>query len=69
MEAFKKELGELINKYSLENLSDTPDYILADYLIDCLNTFGRTIDARRRWFSPGEIFPTVEIKLGEEDHE
>ena len=28
---FKKELEKLINKYSLENYSNTPDYILTDY--------------------------------------
>ena len=36
---FKKELAALINKYSLENGSDTPDYILADYFLDCLKAY------------------------------
>jgi hypothetical protein len=34
MESFVKELEQLINKYSMENLSDTPDFILAQHLLD-----------------------------------
>jgi hypothetical protein len=40
---FEKELCELINKYSKENLSNTPDYILASYLIRCLDAFNYTM--------------------------
>ena len=43
---FAKDLEILINKKSLENGSDTPDYILADYLTYCLKTFDRI--TRRR---------------------
>jgi hypothetical protein len=38
---FKKELAYVLNKYSRENLSGTPDIILAEYLSDCLNTFDK----------------------------
>ena len=34
-EGFRKELACLINRYSRENGSDTPDFILADYLDGC----------------------------------
>ena len=40
---FKKELAELINRYSLENGSNTPDYILAEYLVRCIDNFDQTI--------------------------
>ena len=39
MTDFKKELCELLNKYSKENESDTPDFILAEYLIGSLKVF------------------------------
>lgn len=39
---FVKELTRLINKCSLENTSDTPDFILAEYLKDCLVAFDKT---------------------------
>lgn len=48
---FKKELEILINKYSLENSSDTPDYILADYLSGCLDLFNSTLAERKRWYN------------------
>ena len=37
--AFERELAGLINKYSLENNSNTPDYILAHYLHQCLMAY------------------------------
>lgn len=47
---FDKQLTSLINAYSKENDSDTPDYILASYLMDCLHSFNRTIMARNQWY-------------------
>ena len=43
---FKKELEALINKHSMENGSDTPDYVLADFLLDCLKAFDKATMAR-----------------------
>jgi hypothetical protein len=47
---FRRELIVLINKHSKENGSNTPDYILANYLIECLNNFDRTIKLRTEWY-------------------
>jgi len=47
---FKKELEQLINKYSMENDSNTPDFILAEYLSNCLRTFNTTIQRRESWY-------------------
>jgi len=49
-EAFVAELASLINKYSLENESDTPDFILAEYLVGCLKCYGETVKKRDSWF-------------------
>lgn len=46
---FTKELETLINKHSLENESDTPDWILAQYIRNCLNTWNTTTQARDKW--------------------
>ena len=43
---FKKELSHLINCHSKENSSDTPDFLLAEYLNDCLNAFDKIIQLR-----------------------
>lgn len=48
---FKKELTELVNKHSMENGSDTPDFILARFLKGCLELFNKTIKARQHWYS------------------
>ena len=48
---FKKELELLINKYSKENGSDTPDFILAEYLVNCLENFDKIVNQRNEWYS------------------
>jgi uncharacterized Fe-S cluster-containing MiaB family protein len=48
---FEKELEQLINKFSLENDSNTPDFILAQYLIECLHSFNKSIEIRTGWYS------------------
>jgi hypothetical protein len=52
----KKELVEIfaaaINKYSLENDSNTPDFILAEYLYDCLQNANLIIGRRSVWYNP-----------------
>ena len=50
MTKFAKEVGEIINKYSLESASDTPDFILAHYLAGCLAVFEAATNARERWY-------------------
>lgn len=47
---FLEELTALINKHSLENGSNTPDFILADYLIHCLAVFNGAVKERSRWY-------------------
>ena len=50
MTEFRKELETLINKKSKENGSDTPDFILAEYLTDCLTAFDKAVNARKKWY-------------------
>lgn len=46
---FMKELRDLINYYSQENGSNTPDFILAEYLDDCLKAFDKATERRSAW--------------------
>ena len=50
MTDFKKELCELLNKYSKENESDTPDFILAEYLIGSLKVFCESVNNRNTFY-------------------
>ena len=47
---FRKELATLINRHSLENGSDTPDFILAEYLSSCLKAFDNAFERRLIWY-------------------
>ncbi len=47
---FRKELETLINCHSKENGSDTPDFILAQYLDQCLKNFDRAVYTRDCWY-------------------
>jgi hypothetical protein len=60
-EEFQKRLEHLINEYSLENGSDTPDYILAQYLCACLSNYNSTLRARETWYGREPI----EFSLGD----
>lgn len=61
MTSFESELESLINKYSEENNSNTPDFILADYLIRCLDAFNQTVNAREKWY--GRSASKVEVPV------
>ena len=44
----KKELAALLNGY--ENASDTPDFLLAEYLLNCLDAYERATQGRDAWY-------------------
>ena len=50
--SFREDLTKLINKHGRDSRSDTQDFILADYLMDCLEAFDK---ANRR-----KVFHTEE---------
>jgi len=47
---FKKELSSLLNCHCVENESNTPDFILAQYLIGCLRSFETAVQQREKWY-------------------
>lgn len=50
-ERFKTELQSLINRYSMESGSNTPDFILAEYLFNCLQSFDLAYSKRIKWYA------------------
>ena len=48
--AFRKKLEELINCESKENGSDTPDYVLANFLNGALFLFDKTVREREKHY-------------------
>lgn len=49
-ENLREAVQHYINYFSLENGSDTPDFILAEYLERCLQNFDTTVQAREKWY-------------------
>lgn len=47
---FMDELEKLLNKYSIENESNTPDFILAAYVRKCLLAFAEASRSREKWY-------------------
>jgi len=45
-----EEIRRVLNLYSMENTSDTPDFILAAYLLDCLQAFAKATKRREEWY-------------------
>jgi hypothetical protein len=56
-------LKELLNKGCRENESNTPDFILAEFMMACLEAFEEGIKARDKWYGiapkPGKPAPEV----------
>lgn len=46
----KTELSDVLNRLSRENESDTPDFLLADYMLDSLRAYEHAVKARDKWF-------------------
>lgn len=51
---FEEELETLINRYSLENVSDTPDFVLAQFVMGCLDVWNAAVQRREEWYGRDE---------------
>lgn len=45
---FRRELCSLLNSYNKEASSNTPDFILCEYLMSCLDAFNVSVNARNK---------------------
>jgi hypothetical protein len=52
---FRDDLETLINRYSMENGCDTPDFILANYLTACLVAFDNATNSRSDWYAKDKV--------------
>lgn len=43
-------LIRLLNRHSAENASGTPDFILAEYMMACLQAFEHASNRREQWY-------------------
>lgn len=47
---FAQRLEGLLNAHCQENASNTPDFILAQYLLGCLATWNAAVQRREQWY-------------------
>jgi hypothetical protein len=65
----RSDLASVINRYSRENGSNTPDFILAQYLANCLDAFDTAIWNRAMWYGRVDSIggPVAMPKVAEND--
>ena len=60
-ESFEDRLAKLLNEFSQENSSNTPDFILATFLVRCLEAWNAGVQRRAEWYGrmdePGKGVP------------
>lgn len=63
----EQALTDTLNRASAENASNTPDFILAQYLLGCLAAFDTATQQRETWYGrdarPGS--PSVATRISE----
>lgn len=65
MRGFTDALTGLLNEYSCENESNTPDFVLAHFLIDILAAFNQAVRKRGEWYDEKEERKVTEQPQGE----
>jgi len=55
MEAFEKELEALINRHSIENEADMPDFLLAKMICDMVRAMGPSIKRTLDWYGVDSV--------------
>lgn len=55
MSNFREELVILINKESIDNKWDVPDFILAQFIDETITAFGEAMQRRDIWFGHKKI--------------
>jgi hypothetical protein len=46
---FEEELEHLLNKHGLDQAMNTPDFILAEYVVSCLHAWKTALEHRETW--------------------
>ena len=57
--SLENDLRDILNKYGRESNSNTPDFILSQYIYGCLISFETAIQQRETWYGrdarPAEV--------------
>ena len=74
MESLEHAIRTVLNKFSAENASNTPDFILAQFLLGCLKAWDTGVQQRETWYGrearPSQgLLTTLHSESGEKPHE
>lgn len=61
--AFKSQLRSLLNRHSREGRSDTPDFLLAEYMLGALKLYEESVNAREVWYGRKTV-PAPDVVQG-----
>jgi hypothetical protein len=50
LKSLENQLSSLLNCYCQENASNTPDFILATFMLQCMRAFNQGVSARDGWY-------------------
>lgn len=45
----REDLAHVLNIHSIDTVTNTPDFILAEYLVNALGSFGSAVNNRDVW--------------------
>lgn len=60
------EIQNVLNRHSAENESNTPDFILAEYLTDCLAAYDKAVQRRAAWYGRIDVPGRGSVSIREE---
>ena len=49
-EALTQSIASVLNEHSRESRSNTPDFMLAEFMVSCLEAFEAASTAREKWY-------------------
>ncbi len=63
-ELLVRDIASVLNRHGMEKFSNTPDFILAEHLVQALEAFNATSTERERWYGKAlSIGGTVDLSL------
>lgn len=65
LDQFRKDIEKTINIHCIDNMCETPDFILADYVLTMLTTLSHTVADREKWFGREPRDRSVPQYIGE----
>lgn len=68
MDELEKDLAAVLNRHSAENATDTPDFVLARYLLTCLDAWNAGVARREEWYGR-KAGNGAALVAGEEKHD